>query len=260
MNHIKNNYFKIIIITIYTLFNASLFGAAVNAVPMPKTQNLDSAVKSFFEKYAPPKEICEEIDLRKKLIPDYFDYYGRGLIPGFFLKDSDIYRVINATKIRNCITKYNLDCLDVAQKCLYYINDEWRVFATLVKSVRNEHLTLKEVQQLAKLIEETGFSDFGIWQQPNILRDIRGKLVFIDTESNSFDIPTYSKAQCLARFRCFYKKIMAQDALDWLNARIDALKDEPESLSIINSTKFNDPDINFQAVRQYITEKLHYIA
>lgn len=226
-------------------------------VQIPLTEHQE--VTKFIQKFALPSELNVLIEKNSQLKNDIIKkQYGIiKELPGVFLKGYDIARIINAERLRACIEQHNLDCLNVPRKYIRKINGQWQVFAELKYEGNLLQLSLKEVQQLAKLTEETGYRDWGA----NLVRDTSGKLTFIDTEDFSFAIGlirtekllTNCKAQYVLSLFC-YKAIMTPEALDWLKERYNYLCTHPEGTtqepSITNSTKFDDQNIDFETVKR----------
>ncbi|MGE0009405.1 MAG: hypothetical protein AB7F19_02595 [Candidatus Babeliales bacterium] len=90
--------------------------------------------------------------------------------------------------MRNIIKRDKLDQLLVADKCLCDQNGFLEVLSQKASLGHGKNtLSLAEVQQLIHLAQATGFRD---WRS-NVRRNEDGKLVFFDTENNSFAIGMY---------------------------------------------------------------------
>ncbi|HSW75740.1 MAG TPA: hypothetical protein VLG50_01740 [Candidatus Saccharimonadales bacterium] len=109
-----------------------------------------------------------------------------------YLKGLQLDRIQNACKLAHVIKQENLDTLAVAEKCLCKVGkDQWRVLSKKIDiNPTDQPISLNELQQLVKVIQKTGFKDFGLTAYSNngrnILRSKDGKLVFVDTEARSF--------------------------------------------------------------------------
>lgn len=178
-------------------------------------------LQKFAQKYAPPLYICKIIDDNKKAILKM--PYRQFLINGtVWAKGDDINRLINAERMRSCILKNNLTCLDVAKKYAYCINGQWKLFVEWIEGREPGDFLDYESKQLRILERETGFVDYGM-DKPNVLRTSNGKLVFIDTEDISFNSDKHA---------------------------------------IPNSDRFDSPDMNFEKIKyllknsNYIQSKL----
>ena len=143
-----------------------------------------SELEKFYAKYALPQEITSTLDFNDQQ-EIFFKYYEPFVkYPQYFLKDEQIGRIINAERMRCCIAAYGLTCFDVPQKYIYKNDYKIRVLANTVNPAFIDEITLKEAQQLIKLIEITGYHDL---HTRNIMRDRHTeKLVIIDTENNAF--------------------------------------------------------------------------
>jgi len=212
----------------------------------------------FVKKHQPPEPIRSLIDAnRADLEHKYFKRIKK--IPGLMIKGYDITRVINAQRMRRCIEMFNLDQLDVAQKYFYKVGETWRIFACYVEPHSEQPLlNLIQVQQLAKLAEETGFRDW----YPNWYFDKRGKFTCIDMEDRSFvGGPLNRTKGTKAEFVKSLLRLehdMEPEALQWLQDRITTLQNSPEGTvqcpRLMDNTQFDEPEINIVKVKQYFSE------
>lgn len=218
--------------------------------------------EKFVKKHQPPEPLRSEIERHKQVLAE--SVYPRiKEIPDIIRKPSDISRVINAERMRRCMEMFNLDQLGVAQKYFYKVGDSWEVLARYVTGiephpVRQPYLKLVQVQQLAKFAEETGFRD---WTS-NWRFDMQGKFTCIDTEDGSFagrfpNTREGSKAEFVGRLTG-YQQVMEPEAFTWLQGRITALESRPEGTArcstLMDNTKFDDPEINIANVKRYYSE------
>ncbi len=234
----------------FTTFFKTEFSADVPGEVDP--QKYPELVK-FIRKYGFPRIYCKEAEKYKESI-EYRNYGVAKDFPSFFLKNTDIDRIINAERMRRCIEIHNLDQLDVPQKYLGKVGNTWRVFAENINSPRGKIISLKETQQLAKVAEETGFSDW----RTNWNYDDNNKFVCIDTENSSFYCWRDCKLDSLITLWRHFHTHMEKEAQGWLVRRIEELENSPEGKAQITSlninTKYDDPDIDFEKVKEEFAE------
>ena len=130
-------------------------------------------------------------------------------LPGIYIK-TDLTRLTNAERMRQCIQDNNLDKLDVAKKYAHKIDGRWVLFAEAVKPKNPQDwesplpLSKEEEAQCDILANKTGYSDWKFSKSmeiknpitgqkmanlpitPNWLRDNQGKLVCFDTDNIAF--------------------------------------------------------------------------
>lgn len=230
----------------------------------------------FIKKYGLPHIFAKEAKkFEMSINRDYITKVEE--LPNFFIKGSNIARIINAERIRRCIEVNNLDQLDVPKKYLEKVGNLWRIFAERIDPsyCSGEKFSLKETQQLTILAEETGFRD---WDRYNFRRDEHNKLICIDTENNSFknrlgyeNVKTYSvnKTQgiklppnCKANYVMYlwddFHDRMNAEAQEWLKHRIEELLHSPEGTAedtpIFANKKYDDPEIDFEKVKEELKE------
>jgi len=211
---------------------------------------------NFMEKYAPPIEIvkCIEESISAEENIFYAKYCtGVKVLYGLCYKGPTVDRVINAIRLRNYIQekKFNKN-FDVATKYVYEIDGEIHVFAKKIMYSLIKSLTSEEVKQLATLIVDTGFTDFGGDWCSNIVRDDdTGKIIFIDTENKTFE-PLYNKRYLINRFILNLGMRMKKEDLTWLKKYAKTLgnvNDAASSVSVIvASSMYDDKDIIFKKV------------
>jgi hypothetical protein len=181
------------------------------------------------------------------------------------LKPGDIGRVVNATRMKAIIKQHKLTKLGVPKKCLGYVNGFWITAAEKIHNTGNtaNKLSLEEIQQLTKFAEKTGFRD---WYGNTILTN-DGKIVFIDTEDNSFaigrihgnpeqGIPMHCKTVYVANVGLF-KHWMTPEALVWFKKREETFTN-PENLKedtpLYGNTKYDSSGINFEKAKKEFDE------
>ena len=147
-------------------------------------------------------------------------------LSGFFIKGPAIDRIINAERMKKVIEKNHLDCLKVADKCLAIRAGDLCVIGKEIKvGDQNKKISLKEIQQLAQLAQQSGYTDWQITR--NIIRDVDGKLVFVDTENvgyGSYDT-VYTKGYMVS-ILLFSIRIsqIDEDASEWLKSEDHRLR------------------------------------
>lgn len=197
----------------------------------------------------------------------------------------DISRIVNAIRMKKIIEKYRLTNLNVADKILdensiFYLDEnQVRIpyLALLVQRIKccpKRKFSLIDIQQIAKLTEETGFSDWAGNSLDNIIFDENDKIVFIDTEDKSFANPvtgmsaeyendslTIKQDKKVSGCRFLYLThlhrlypMMETEAQVWYLNRINELINTPEGLdyqpAIYDNTQYDDSEINLQEVKK----------
>lgn len=213
--------------------------------------------EKFVKKYSPPDELKLLIEKYKDevlALPQELGVVSN--IPGYIVKNKGIKaicRVINAERMRSCMQKLGITLFDVPKKYLYKIDGQWYTFAELVEHQKDEkdEMSLEQVKQAALILNQTGFSDFfGFNRHRN-----RGRLVFIDTENNSFGLsdPDLNaidlyKYHYVRQLKSFKKTPKAEQ---WLEEYLKKLSTEKtEDPNICFNENF-DHDINFSNVKKY---------
>lgn len=220
----------------------------VFSMEVQKEEHEENLIEIFAKKYAPPKEICALIEKNKQKVKGKFGQIEE--LPGFFIKDcDDVYRAINAARMKRCIKKNNLMCFDAAQKYVYKIDDRWVVIAEYIDlAFADRKFTLEEVNQLAILLVEIGFNDFGANISNIRVRSSDGKIVFMDTEHGSLSGRCRSHKEKVQRLRSFegLTNCMNQDAAEWVNERLDFLENNEEQVILIDDRLFPDDDMDYE--------------
>jgi len=134
----------------------------------------------------------------------------------------------------------------------------WKVAAEKIHAERRTDLiTLKEIQALTKIVEETGFRDcvgnIGFQNK---------KLWFIDTEDDSFllgpvhggeDYPPHCKALYVGNLQV-YLSSMNPEAQNWFQEKLSALITSEEGVArdtpLPMATKYDPSGIDFNKVRE----------
>ena len=134
-------------ILVFLLASTSLF--VMGDSPLVRggvVPNVDSTkypqLYEFVQKYKIPSKFHEKIEECREEIEE--TSFGR--VGEFFLKGTEIDRIINAERMRNCIKKHKLSSLDVAKK---YVGPNFKVFAKHIRSVGGKGLSLQDVQHFA---------------------------------------------------------------------------------------------------------------
>lgn len=242
---------------LWSRMSATLYSEAPEVAAAGQTQSAPKSFREqFLERYAPPESLCRLLEQHKDKIKLHANFYEKkGVfsipeVPNYFFK-LDIRRFINAERARKCINKHGLFCLGVAQKYVYELDGKLIV---LVEEVKRHailpRLTLPEVQQFVQFIEETGYVDLS---QENLIYNTHGKFVFVDMEDQSFLDEEKSfifddygpKSGAIQWFFDGYKETMFLDAQNWVLARIQALRDNPDfnkfdQGTIVTSTRFDE--------------------
>lgn len=164
----------------------------------------------------------------------------------YIKKHFDVTRIKNAQRLEKVIKRFELDRLRVAKKCIAKDQQGWFIVAEKIDSTQLYPFSLEEIQQLAKIVEETGFSDWG----SNIVRDEDGILVFIDTEDVSFTFGGGHKKSKANIFKyAFYSDDkMEPEAARWLKNRIKKLRNVTFDQLLCFDTQYDDASINFEKV------------
>lgn len=178
-------------------------------------------------------------------MPDYMNKFMFQTIP-YVKKHLDISRVKNAYRLEKVIKLLGLNHLRVPKKCIIQDDGKWFILAEKIDLKPLYPFTLDEIKKLVKIVEETGFSDWG----KNIARDQDNSLVFIDTEDLSFTrggaVDEKSKADILKYG--FYSGIdeMEPKAVAWLKHKIEELKDVRFNQFLCFDIQYDDSSINFE--------------
>lgn len=154
--------------------------------------------------YPVPPQIQRIISVDEKYFVD--KQFGKTeKLPSYFLKGQNASRVFHAERLRACIEKYNLTCLSVPRKYIYKTHNtnykdigfvfavQRLIIADYIEGDETRDFSQEEVEQITLLIRKTGICDICGFGASNIIRTQTGKLVFIDTEENSFDYENREK-------------------------------------------------------------------
>ena len=150
----------------------------------------------------------------------------------FFIKGSEIDRVINAERLKVYLKKKGFHNFKVAPECLHYTGQSVEILSPAIKlGNQDKKISLDEIQKIWQIAVDTGYWD---WQfGRNWMRDHQDNLVCVDTEDISFlfakeiaddrakEIMSRSKINRLGSLFMFYKGSMDQAAYNWLDKKID---------------------------------------
>ncbi|MCX5923419.1 MAG: hypothetical protein NTU89_02525 [Candidatus Dependentiae bacterium] len=174
------------------------------------------------------------------------------------------FRVINSARLRNAIHLHNLECLDVAKKCVSKTMTKSISSAISRSSPEQNQISLLMVQQLAFIAEEIGYGDWAYDLKygasihsglSNAFIDVHGKIIFVDTDDRackrSRDLTSLQRLEQLQKFMQNSKQYVAPEALDWLENRKSLLKDVPGEEKPLNSlSAYDDKGISFDRVER----------
>ena len=186
----------------------------------------------------------------------------KGYASEFFIKGSEIDRIINAERMKKIIELNKFDCLGVADKCLAFDGNSLCVVSKKIKlGDQAKKISLKEVKQLFKFAFETGYWDLQLGR--NIIRDIDGKLVFVDTEDVSYNCrispgnynALFDRKVNLIHYLLRYTYFMDNDAKKWLRVEYSKLQNSVEGQEYLillptNSQYDAEIGIDFNRVRE----------
>jgi hypothetical protein len=151
----------------------------------------------------------------------------------FFIKGSEIDRVINAERLKSYLKRKGFGNFKVASECLHYTGQSVEILSPLIKlGNQDTKISLDEVKQILQIAQDTGYSD---WQfGKNLMRDYLGHLVFVDTEDISFicgkeillsiprvDETRRSKINKMVQLFMGYQDAMNDEAKNWLQEQLD---------------------------------------
>ncbi|MBP6869727.1 hypothetical protein KBC04_02500 [Candidatus Babeliales bacterium] len=190
-------------------------------------------------------------------------------------KGSDISRIVNSLRLKKIIEKHALNRLHATDKFLFQGPTHLTIMAQRGKFNRCKNFSLLETQQIAKLVEETGFLDWAGDTINNIAINENGKIEFFDTEDKSFgypfdrmskeyrddastikpieieSIPGGCKFKYITHLHRLYR-YMKPEAQEWYLKRVHELN-SPEGFApaprIYNNTQYDDPEIDLQKVK-----------
>lgn len=208
-------------------------------------------LRRFLKKHAPPPAICKIIEEKKDLI-EGLSKTRIDQLPGFFIKNEEISRIINATRMQSFISKDHLHCLYVPNKYVYKVNNVVKVFVEYIEpGDSSQPLSLQEVQQLAMFVEKTGYGDFG-FNHSNVIRDKYNRLVFIDTEDNSFFDNGFSDLYYWLVNLRFQE--MTVEAATWVEDHNNAYHQSDQALDyqvLSQNSEFDDYEIDYEIVKKF---------
>lgn len=168
------------------------------------------------------------------------------------IKGSQFSRVINAARAQKIIEINSLNRLAVPRKSLIKDQNRWIVVAENIQGDPVTDITHEEIIQLITFVEKTGFQDFHS-DDMNMLRDKKtGKIIFIDTEDQSFK-PISNKRLLIANMIQKINTIMESKAYTVATQYLQSLqyrKYIPDTMLLPNNKNYDNPDINLLEVRQ----------
>ncbi len=175
-----------------------------------------------------------------EFIPTSGDIFKGSTSSEFFIKGSEIDRIINAQRMMVYLKVNKLNNFKVVSECLMHSGKSMSVVSNKIDiGNQRKKLSLRDVQQLVKITEDTGYCD---WQfGRNVICDSQGKFVFVDTEDVSFlwwfnDVTI---RHVLMLLMLNSSLIMEKTALDWLKMKIEF------------SDKYNDGILSLSENIQY---------
>jgi hypothetical protein len=154
----------------------------------------------------------------------------------YWVKGSDISRVIHAVLVNACIEKNSLSGLGVARKYIGHINGAWKVLAQHTHGPTGQcfNLPADYIEQLRTLCAEAGFID---WHGENFII-ANPRIVLIDTEGSAFEHGSRS----LLRFALSLHNFTRSEV---------AIETDQNSLSYPDfCKKYGEENINFELVTQ----------
>jgi len=242
-----------------------------------KKERLTSEFEKFVQKFTPPKELQKIIEKHKEAIVN-----GSIGIQGFrvgFIKDENsrplllpkgdqIDRVINADRVRNCIQQNNFTTIEVPNKYVYPVDNQFKVFVQAIDAdarfLNTGEITLEEIKELTSFVEKTCYCDV---KDDNILRNKQnGKLAIIDTENRSFGyirqsddvvhkVDHPSRVECVHNMDQYLKRSMSEEAADWYNTHLKELSSSPSGQVKVNPlTQYDSIKIDAKKAKKEIKE------
>ncbi len=233
----------------------------------------------FVHKHQLPESFAEHLEKEQglKFIPGLKTKPQKLTTLPLYFKRDDVERVINADRMKNCITAHKLDHLTVPRKYIEKRDGAWCVFSEEIKgtplckavsgyddewnlllideaktkdltSSLKSVLSVKVMRQLFILVKETHFWDWGVPGQCNWMFTLSGgklSLTCIDTESQSFD-PEIETEDLLNDTFEFFEDFLTESVKTELQDFINDTSDAPKALS----NPYNDPVIDFDKVKE----------
>lgn len=226
---------------------------------------------SFYDKYVVAKQYNNNPALQRAGLLNSRAHgqnkfqYGSGDIfsknpQNFYIKQSQIDRIINAEKLQNYFKNNNLDNrFAVAQECLRYDGNAITVISyEIEKGDQTQKVSLQELQGIVKIAFATNYWD---WQfGNNIIRNKEGKLVFVDTEEASFSY--YSWIPLKKQLYWLYLDNNKNNFLDpaaqqWLTDKLDRYTlEKSDPLLLKKQVTFSDTPWSFFDNSYWVTNNL----
>lgn len=170
--------------------------------------------KLFIQLYSPSPEVLQDWVMQEKTFynHDASDKYNASQ-EDFFVKNFDIFRIINARRIKNYIQQKNYMFVDVPKKYIFLTGDSWIVIAQKIKPLKdltNYKISEQAIDELSDIVTTMGFSDFGLGQ--NLIIGEDGKIWMIDVEKDAFN-PLSDKGPC---YNKYFNLIELKNSIDYL--------------------------------------------
>lgn len=212
---------------------------ACNSHAMDKINN-----KYFYAEYE-KRTPDEELIKKYAATPAYVAYVNKEIdesglrftskAPYLFRFNRAISRLRGSLLIRECALEFGLDAVS-APETLLRVNDDGTILiaggeeVVIVRGIKSNNFpfSLKQIQQLCKMIKKTGFADI---KDANIFNTDEGIAYILDTEIRSFYVP--GNFNCCTKYDLvtFYERMkkhltMDDKAKEWLDQKIAKQKNK----------------------------------
>lgn len=207
-------------------------------------QAMEINKKYFYAEYAKLTP-DEELIKRYAATPEYVAYVNKEIdnsglrftskAPYLFKYNRAISRLRGSLLIRECAQEFGLDAVSTPEKLLR-VNDDGTISrvgdeeVVIVRGIKSNNVpfSLKQIQQLCKIIKKTGFADI---KDANIFNTDEGIAYILDTEIRSFYVP--GNFDCCTKYDLvtFYERMkklltMESKAKEWLDQKIAKQKNK----------------------------------
>jgi len=222
---------------------------------------IDSAKHPAFAAFAKKHRCSPEIeqlvrDNESKKTHVKHGVYKYDKIP-FYNKGEGFDRIAYAELIKQAVKENNLDHINVPDKCLCHMyGTQWNVIVKEAKKQqKSSPISLIEVQQLIKLIHNTGYGDF---HEYNVFTSDSNKIMIIDTEKQGFVANKFYYIDILYYYQDTHINI---ETKKWLETQIEeqiAINNSSFSQlcrMLLSSEQYKKPDIDLD---QVLTEYKNY--
>ncbi len=224
----------------------------------PKEVMLYPILAGFVEHYALPEPYRASF-AKNKHLHDQQKEIGKIKDLPFYKKRADIFRIINAQRMKNCIKKMNLYHLNVTEKYIARSDEFW---AVLSQEVEGHPLTQKTpppikfnqeiAKQLYTLTQETGFCDWGN-AAPNWILGANNVLVCIDTDPNAFSESVLEGVDELCNS---WENFFTEEAFAFLEDKKNTLADLEVDNPQPPFESYDDPAISFtETIKEFYALK-----